>query len=853
MTPLPTPPHDYEGVYSMPEWQKAATEYERHLGAHLADRPEVRTAAQHALKRLHDVLTRDYILQNPATTEVEARRITAEAFFLDKATSSGQVGTGTLGYLTTNDRVTVREVMTAFFNAAYFRSETERTKTGFKDISLKATVQRIYFGPSTAAADAKKLGLNEDYLAPYTEFLVKNEFLAAQRKLLPNNLAKGLARDIFAVGCLAYYSKNHYKEYVLSQMARGWRDPEGEYTFPADYARLGGGTGLSQAECAYLGTRPVFPDLEGFDTKFTSGASPLSPEQIAEQKSKSGVIDVQESYEYTNGNRTYRGYVTVKAIKVTPHNVRAGDLDPAAYGPEFPLPWIEGWKNYGINPGSDWHRTYSVQRGYPLIAGLSGTAARLFSAYGWLQVPGTRALDFAKALLAWMLPTGDHSLYEIIKAIHIATLNTKNENETTAITANPRPLRKKRLLTIPSDNTDLDRLATALKNGAHHFYDEGVKIITGESIYHILPGGSDPLLSPPDPENIYTEKIQTADSLHLQSGMSDLYMIRAMSKYIPTVKDCGNPPDVAGARMTKREKYWFEHYDRKPEIVEWLQELECTGVELFKNFRTAHVAAVYIYTGAGYEIINRVDKQAEGKEMGGSRRAKMIAEALWYLCERRLDAGVSGKWGGEVPPEVPSNPELKSRWEAAVDAAGALASASTAGKKDAKKKFDAAKSALKSGIMSHGWADLDQELKAHTDFAFMGIRSLPPLPGPGLSLYRGTWESRGVGMNPALKDRFVTKKLTSTSKAESAAVKFARNYEDNKFLKPAVIQLTGFISTQAKNCYGYVAGVSKQPHEAEVIITKGVSFKKFVKSERDVGHPPFIALYAVYEWESSVS
>ncbi|MEW2580533.1 hypothetical protein [Streptomyces syringium] len=835
----------------MPEWQKAATEYEQRLGAHLAERPEVRTAAQLALRRLHDVLTRDYILQNSATSEADARKITAEAFFLDEAKSAGQIGTGTIHYLTTNDRVTVREVMTAFFNAAYFRSETEKTKPGFKDISLKATVQRIYFDSPSPTTDARKLGLNDAYLAPYTDFLTRNEPLAALRKLLPAGRARNLGRDVFACGCLAYYSRSHFKEYVQSQMARNWEDPDGKYSFPADYARLGGSTGLSQAECDYLGRRPVFPDLEGFDCSFTPGASPLSPDEIAARKSKSGVIDVQEHYDYASGNRAYKGYVTVKAQKVKPLNVRSGDLDPAAYGPEFPLNWSEGWKSFYVKAGSDWHQKYSIQRGYPLIAGLSGTAARIFSAYGWLQVPAVRALDFAKALLAWMLPTRDHSLYEIIKAIHIATLNTKSQNETTAVARNPRTLRKKRLLSNPSDNADLDQLAIALKLGAHYFYNDGAKILTEESGHQILPGEGQPSL-PPDPERIYTDKIQTAGSIFLQSGMSDLFVIRAISKYIPTIKDYNAPPDVADAKMTRAEERWFGRYDRKSAALDWLEELQCTGVELSKEFRTAHIAAVYTYTGAGYELINRIDRKAKGGEVGGVRRGKLIAEALWYLCDRKLSAHVTGEWGGETPPAVPNIQELSAHWDAATDAASDLASAVPGrAADDARKRLVSEKNALKSSIMAYCWSDVDQELKAHTDFAFMGITALPPLPGSSLSLYRGTWELRGpVGVNPDLKSRFVTRKLTSTSTSESAAVRFARHYESDAVRKPAVVQLTKFTSAAAKACYGYVAGVSKQPHEAEAIITKGVSFKRFAKSDREVGSPKFLATYLVYEWES---
>ncbi|GGX57556.1 hypothetical protein [Streptomyces noursei] len=631
----PLPPYKYAGIYALDPhtdagWQAMASVYEQDLGARLAMRDEVKTAAQATIIRMYDVLAQDYQHNSKTPLSMEkAREKAATAFFADDPKSAGQIGsyTGGMAYLTGQaaEKPTVREMMTALFNAAYFASNSRKDKASSEDISLKNTVQRIYFNSSTTPErDAQTLDLNHAYLASYTDYLTNNTTLNALRKLFTKQHA--FDKDVFALGSLALYSSSHYKEYQLCQIARGWRDPQGKYTYPADYLRLGSGTGLSAAERDHLGKAATILLLEGFDATFTQNDESLKPEQIADMKTKCNVIDVQNSYWYDpDGTKRCLGYVTITAKQITTENVRASDLDhAAAAGPEYPLPWSEGWKSLGINPGSLWYKEYCLNRGYPLIAGLSGTAARMFSAFAWLNVPNCPALDFAKALLAWMLPTRDHSLYEILKAIHIATLNTKNQNETTSPSGQ---YRKQRLLPHPIDNTEIDALSAALKQGAAPAYPAIEKLL---GLMTRDPNILD--TSTPDPLSIITQKINTyvaenGSKRKLdQSPLGDIngedvMLISAMAKYIPMVDDPNNPPskDRIQEEMNPRE---FDALNRLlndeteitrvEEINRWLKRMGVAGPDIAppdgSGFAVASVCGIYAYTTATYALINSADK-----------------------------------------------------------------------------------------------------------------------------------------------------------------------------------------------------------------------------------------------------
>lgn len=85
---------------------------------------------------------------------------------------------------------------------------------------------------------------------------------------------------------------------------------------------------------------------------------------------------------------------------------------------DTPLPWREGVTMHDT-AGSRWARKI-VGDGFPVVDGVSGTTVKMLTAVKFLGLgPGTTE-RFLGALMGWMLPGQDHSLFEIARGAQIA-------------------------------------------------------------------------------------------------------------------------------------------------------------------------------------------------------------------------------------------------------------------------------------------------------------------------------------------------------------------------------------------------------------------------------------------------
>ncbi|MGW2232145.1 hypothetical protein [Streptomyces formicae] len=290
------------GIYASEEWGKLALERERDIAARLAALPGTRDAAVKTLRRLHAVLSEDYRRQHRVTL-AEAKKQTSVAFFMDKFTSAGQIGPGDserlLEYLATE--ANLREVMTAVFNAVYFRAYACRKENApnvpNKEISLQSTVNRIYYGNAPDPARAAALGLNESHLVPYTRFVASDPRLLALRAASQGHptIRDNMGKDLLALGCITLYRGfPQFQESIRSVLSRTFRQPSlndpGRST-PQDYARLG--LPLSEAERAYLGADPRTAVIDACTTE----ELPYDPETDLPRREdlmkQQGVIGVQ--------------------------------------------------------------------------------------------------------------------------------------------------------------------------------------------------------------------------------------------------------------------------------------------------------------------------------------------------------------------------------------------------------------------------------------------------------------------------------------------------------------------------------------------------------------------------------
>lgn len=89
------------------------------------------------------------------------------------------------------------------------------------------------------------------------------------------------------------------------------------------------------------------------------------------------------------------------------------------------LDWKEG-QAYNTMKDTSWVNK-KKQKGFQMIAGPSGTAMRMLSAYRMLGAAPDELLAFRLALIGWMGSSKDHSLYEILYGSHLIGVKGKEK------------------------------------------------------------------------------------------------------------------------------------------------------------------------------------------------------------------------------------------------------------------------------------------------------------------------------------------------------------------------------------------------------------------------------------------
>ncbi|MFI6761338.1 toxin glutamine deamidase domain-containing protein [Micromonospora sp. NPDC050417] len=337
-------PFDFERFFNDPRWADEATRFEQQLGAYYFNDPGTVDIAREAVARLRDVLTELTPRQADESASAYARRVESAFFRDDAADSAGQVGTG----VTLDDLIAegnLREVMTAFYNAAYFNRGASTT--------LASTLLHVIDNGRWSAA--RDVGLDLDQLATMRRQLDESVNRAILGRLEARFDPSGFrfARDPFGTGNVVMLSERGLRdlaEVVQSQASRHNRTPEeqeqlGLITSPGSYDALG--TPLGRFERAYV------------------------------------------------------------------ESVLGGPLTP-----DTPLPWREGVTAHETT-ASRWARRIAGD-GFPVVDGVSATTTRMVTAARFIGLDPTKVQRFVDALMGWMLPGRDHSLFEIARGAQIA-------------------------------------------------------------------------------------------------------------------------------------------------------------------------------------------------------------------------------------------------------------------------------------------------------------------------------------------------------------------------------------------------------------------------------------------------
>ncbi|MFI9840249.1 zeta toxin family protein [Nonomuraea sp. NPDC051941] len=337
-------------------------DFERKLGEVLYHDTAARTAAERTVAKLHDVLTALHRELYPGTPAAR----TEQAFFKDDPTSPGQVGRDTISLGDLRREGNLRMLMTSLYNAAFFSQH---------GLTLKETLYELRTRPDWTWT-AARAGLDVSRLRPLLERPPAN------------------SREIFKISTLGTHSPDAaitVAEFKESQAARWSRTVEELPAFqrtPQDF--LDRDMPLHSLELA-TARRPAEPSQP-----------PSTPPEPASSPEIRNVLDDPATED------------TWSELLDRP------DDDPAQDARE-PMSWVLGTARYGMHADHPWFTTVSAEAGFPVVAGISGTAARLHSIFRWIQPEGVTEEDFTRALLGWMLPTEDHSIYEIIRGVEVAS------------------------------------------------------------------------------------------------------------------------------------------------------------------------------------------------------------------------------------------------------------------------------------------------------------------------------------------------------------------------------------------------------------------------------------------------
>ncbi|WP_371933657.1 eCIS core domain-containing protein [Streptomyces castrisilvae] len=332
-------------------------------------------------------------------------------------------------------------------------------------------------------------------------------------------------------------------------------------------------------------------------------------------------------------------------------------------GPDDKLPWNEGAAYWEIQQNQAWPKA-NAERGIPIVAGMSGTTTRMLKTFQWINVPGVDVFDYRMALMGWMLPSWDHSLYEILRGSWAA--GVKGPGETVARAG----------------------------KGAALMYQSIAPFTEEELRQHVCVDGQFPH------ELMYLAQANTP---------------RAVD---PAASGFMEPGQATAGEVPRRyADFLAGDTAPTPEIAGWkARNNGASTAALAERLKPAHATALMAYTGGAHQMINSVVRSRllpEGyAPYGTAGLATTGAEALsLQQIKKQL------KWAAQDPKSEPVN-TLDEDAVIAPQLAAAQGTDPTA-KKAAVAVIDARIDLLAPVLF--------EEMKAHADMTMEALKRLPPV------------------------------------------------------------------------------------------------------------------------------
>lgn len=392
----------YNSLVQTSEWHKEAVAFETRLGTFASHDARSNNATKKGLKKMADIFKSAY-------NEDEQQEEYLKPFGIDdpseEKTSAGQVGKSAdvgalrevveekkeriwglnwlLGSSEVND-VNLRERMTAFYNGAYFGK-------GFGDYaSIKPSLKKILHEIVLNQSDdvSTKLGVNDKMELAAHLGLDVNEL-----KRLQGNMGSQYRRSMNA----------------MMNIAESLGIAKNNFLFAGDVFGVGN---LANETITKLWENLEMPRSHR-TKKARDDAGKLAHAKTPGDYAAMGVPLSARERAFVNKNRKADGLGEI------------ADADK--------LPWREGIAYYYVDTNSAWYKEMSEKKGFPVVSAISGTTARMMSAFKWLNLGNNEALNFRLAIMGWMLTSRDHSLYEILKGAQMVGVSGANEDTSDAV------------------------------------------------------------------------------------------------------------------------------------------------------------------------------------------------------------------------------------------------------------------------------------------------------------------------------------------------------------------------------------------------------------------------------------
>ncbi|MFE7575751.1 DUF4157 domain-containing protein [Streptomyces sp. NPDC057521] len=433
-------------------------------------------------------------------------------------------------------------------------------------------------------------------------------------------------------------------------------------------------------------------------------------------------------------------------------------------GPTDKLPWNEGAAYWEIQQNEAWPKA-NAERGIPIVAGMSGTTTRMLKTFQWINVSGVDVFDYRMALMGWMLPSWDHSLYEILRGSWAA--GVKGPGET----------------------------AARAGKGAALMY-QTIAPFTEEELR----------------QNVCVDGQFPHELMYLAEANAARAVAPAASGFME--------PGQATAGLARDKYDAFVAGDVLPatkQITEWKQRNDGASTQaVAEKFKPAHATALMTYTGGAHQMINSVLRSRllpEGYApygTGGLAAAGAEAISLQQI-KKQL------KWAAQDPDAEPVN---------TLDEDPVIAPQLAAAKGTNQAAKEAAIAVIDARVDLLAPV-LFEEMKAHADMTMEALTRLPPVTGTvfrGDWNAGGDGTVSQIGKQAALNYRpgsVFTTSFDSTSRKRSTAMQFMEDQQVSGVATHRILLELTLVGKYGRD----VDPFHRYGDEAEILLMPGARFE----------------------------